>query len=223
MKAVTFSYDDGVEQDVRLMELLDRYGLRATFNLNLGSQDENDTFQKGDIRVRHLNRSDLPALYARHEVAGHTFTHAHLEKLEERAIREEIVRCQDGLAQLFGRNIYGMAYPYGTYDDRVVEIVRGSGVRYARTCVQTESFERPVDLLRLSTTCRHANPALLDLAETFIESKPEKPMLFYLWGHSYEFDEQRNWDLMEEFCRKIAGRDDVYYGTNCEVLLGISK
>ena len=34
MKAVTFSYDDGVTQDRRLIELLDKYGLKATFNLN---------------------------------------------------------------------------------------------------------------------------------------------------------------------------------------------
>ena len=33
-KAVTFSYDDGVSQDVRLIALLDKYGLKATFNLN---------------------------------------------------------------------------------------------------------------------------------------------------------------------------------------------
>ena len=34
LKAVTFSYDDGVTQDIRMINLLNKYGLKATFNLN---------------------------------------------------------------------------------------------------------------------------------------------------------------------------------------------
>ena len=223
MKAVTFSYDDGITQDIRLIELLDRYGLRGTFNLNLGRQKETDTFRKSDIIVKHLNVCDLTKVYAGHEVAGHTDTHAHLELLDDDAAREEVRRCQDGLQQLFGRQIYGMAYPFGTYNDRTVEILTEENVRYSRTCIQTEGFEVPVDLLRLPTTCRHANSNLLTLAREFVALQPEKPQLFYLWGHSYEFDEFRNWELIEEFCRIVSGHDDTYYGTNSEVLLGVSQ
>ena len=222
-KALTLSYDDGVEQDIRLIELLDRYGLRGTFNLNPGLQDENKTFQKTDITVKHLNLADLPKVYANHEVAGHTNTHVFLEKMDIPQMREEVVRCQDTLAQLFGREIYGMAYPYGTYDDRVVQVLKAEGIRYSRTCIQTENFELSNNLLLLETTCRHANPNLLKLAEDFVQLKPDKPQLFYLWGHSYEFDEFRNWDLIEEFCKIISGHDDVFYGTNSEVLLGLKQ
>lgn len=223
MKAVTFSYDDGVGQDIRLIEMFDRYGLRGTFNLNLGLQKESNTFVKSGIVVRHLNAEDLPKVYARHEVAGHTYTHAHLERLEEGAIREEITRCQDGLAQLFGREVLGMAYPYGTYDERVIRVAQEAGVRYSRTCVETEGFEAPADLLRLPATCRHANPRLLELARRFVETDPQTPQLFYLWGHSYEFDERDNWGLMEECCKILAGHEDIYYGTNSQTLLGISQ
>lgn len=222
LKAVTFSYDDGVEQDIRFIELLDRYGLRGTFNLNLGLQDPKNTFHKTNLIVRHLSRSDIPKVYANHEIAGHSMTHAHLEALDETAIREEIHACQDGLQQLAGRPVVGMAYPYGTYDDRVVKVAEELGVRYARTTIQSESFEVPCDLLRLTTTCRHANPRLLELAREFVESTPEGPQLFYLWGHTYEFDEFNAWELIEEFCRLVSGRDDVFYGTNSEVLLGES-
>lgn len=220
MKAVTFSYDDGIRQDIRLIEILDRYGLRGTFNLNLGRQKDSDTFVKSGIVVRHLEAAELPAVYAHHEVAGHTDTHVHLENLEEDAIRREITRCQDGLAQLFGREIPGMAYPYGTYDNRVVRIAGEAGVRWARTCEQTEAFAVPADLMRLPSTCRHANPRLLELARSFVEAKPQEPQLFYLWGHSYEFDERDNWALIEECCRILAGHEDIFYGTNSEVLLG---
>lgn len=220
MKAVTLSYDDGIAQDERLIELLDRYGLRATFNLNFGLQHSTNTFMKSGITVRHLSLSECVRVYANHEVAGHTNTHPHLERLDAQGIREEIVRCHDGLQQCFGRQVLGMAYPFGTYNDLVVEIAQEEGVRYARTCVETEGFDFPADLMRLASTCKHANPKLLTLAENFVALKPAKPQLFYLWGHSYEFDEDDNWDLMEAFCKIIAGHDDIYYGTNAETLLG---
>lgn len=219
MKAVTLSYDDGVAQDIRLIELLDRYGLRATFNLNPDRQRAEDVFSKPPITVRHLTMKELPGVYAHHEVAGHTCSHLHLEQAGEAAVREEIARCRDMLAQCFGREIAGMAYPYGTYTDRVVEIAREEGMRYARTCIQTERFDVPTDLMRLPTTCRHANPRLLELARAFVDSEPDTPQLFYLWGHSYEFDQFDAWPLIEEFCRIVSGREDIFYGTNSEVLL----
>lgn len=92
-------------------------------------------------------------------------------------------------------------------------------MRYARTCIQTERFDVPTDLMRLPTTCRHANPRLLELARAFVDSEPDTPQLFYLWGHSYEFDQFDAWTLIEEFCRIVSGREDIFYGTNSEVLL----
>lgn len=223
MKAVTLSYDDGIFQDIRLIEILDQYGLRATFNINLGRQKETDTFMKSGVMVQHINASELPKVYADHEVAGHTYMHVHLETLDDKAAREEIRRCHDGLQQLFSREIIGMAYPYGTYNDRTVELLQEEGVQYSRTCIQTERFDFPTDLLRLPTTCRHANIKLLDIAREFVTLKPDKPQLLYLWGHSYEFDEFNNWDLIEEFCRVVSGYDDIFYGTNSEVLLGVKQ
>ena len=209
MKALTFSYDDGVEQDIRLIEILDRYHLRGTFNLNPGLQSPEHTFQKGSVTVRHLPLAQLPEVYKNHEVAGHTNTHLHLEQLDDARLHEEIHR--------------GQAYPYGTYNDHVVDALREAGVRYARTTAQTESFKLPQDLLRMTTTCRHANAHLLDLARQFAAAKPDHPQLFYLWGHSYEFDQVDNWELIEEFCRIVSGREDIFYGTNAEVLPGVQE
>ena len=105
----------------------------------------------------------------------------------------------------------------------VVDALREAGVRYARTTAQTENFELPQDLLRMTTTCRHANAHLLDLARQFAAAKPDHPQLFYLWGHSYEFDQFDNWELIEEFCRIVSGREDIFYGTNAEVLPGVQE
>jgi hypothetical protein len=59
----------------------------------------------------------------------------------------------------------------------------------------------------------------MNLAEKFLNLKPDTPQLFYLWGHSYEFEANHNWDILEDFCRLVSGRTDVYYGTNAQVLL----
>ena len=139
-KAVTFSYDDGITQDIRLIEMFDRYGLRATFNLNPERQKESDTFLKSGIVIKHLNLCDLPRIYAGHEIAGHSCTHPHLEWMQEDEIRREIGECRDVLEQLFSRKVVGMAYPYGTYDDRVIRIAKEEGVRYSRTVEETEKF-----------------------------------------------------------------------------------
>lgn len=58
----------------------------------------------------------------------------------------------------------------------------------------------------------------MELAERFVSSTPYlEPWLFYLWGHSYEFDTDHNWDRIEAFCRYVSGKDDVWYATNIEI------
>jgi hypothetical protein len=84
----------------------------------------------------------------------------------------------------------------------------------------THSFDLPENLLIYQPTCHHSDAALMELTEKFIALTPDKPQVFYLWGHSYEFDVDNNWQLIEDFCRLIAGRANVFYGTNAQVLLG---
>ena len=60
---------------------------------------------------------------------------------------------------------------------------------------------------------------MFELAEKFVNLKPEKPQIFYIWGHAYEFDIHNTWDKFEEFCKIVSGKDDVFYGTNKEILL----
>ena len=57
------------------------------------------------------------------------------------------------------------------------------------------------------------------LGEEFIKLKPDTPKVFYIWGHSYEFDALNDWDMFEDFLRLISGKEDIFYGTNSEVLL----
>ena len=111
-----------------------------------------------------------------------------------------------------------MAYPYGTYNDQVVDILKSCGIVYARTVISTEKFSVPTDWLRMPATCHHNNPRLMELAKTFADTTySNSPKLFYLWGHSYEFDQNDNWNVIEDFASYMGGREDIWYATNIEV------
>ncbi|MDR1971629.1 MAG: polysaccharide deacetylase family protein [Treponema sp.] len=224
-KALTLSYDDGVEQDRRLVEILNRYHLKATFNLNSGIQTGANTWVNKDtggqeVLIKRMNVRGLAELYAGHELAVHSLTHPRLQNLDEATIRNELEQDKLNLERIFGTRVCGMAYPYGTYNDLVVKTVAVCGLRYGRGVISTYSFDIPGDLLVYQPTCHHADGRLLELAEEFIRLKSDKPQVFYLWGHSYEFDTGHNWQVIEEFCRLMANREDIYYATNAQALLG---
>jgi peptidoglycan/xylan/chitin deacetylase (PgdA/CDA1 family) len=220
LKAVTFSYDDGVAQDRRFVAILNKYGLKCTFNLNSGLQTGASHWIDRGVPISRMNVEGLKSLYAGHEIAVHTLTHPHLEDLDDDTIRNEIVQDKLNLERVFGCHVQGFAYPFGTYDKRVIGILKDCGIKYARTVQTTDGFDLQEDLLELKATCHHNSPSLMALAEEFVALKPSEPKLFYIWGHSYEFDVDGTWDMMDRFCACISGRDDIYYGTNSEVLLG---
>ena len=217
MKAVTFSYDDGVFQDRRLVEILNKYGLKCTFNINSG------LFGEGS---RTIMPEEMPELYKGHEVAVHGIKHALLTKLEK---DEDIINELEGdrkrLSEIMGYEIVGMAYAYGVYDDRVVDLIdKKTGVLYSRAVQSTRNFEIPADLLRLRPTVHHNDERLFELAEEFIAMKPDSPKMFYIWGHSYEFDQVEGaWERFEKFCELISGHDDIFYGTNSELSIEVHQ
>ncbi len=108
-----------------------------------------------------------------------------------------------------------MAYPYGAFDDTVVQALALAGICYSRTTICTEKFTIPEDWLRLNPTCHYKNPLLTELGSSFLALNPKmNPQMFYVWGHSYEFDQLDNWDVMDQFAQQMTGREDVWYATN---------
>lgn len=225
MKALTFSYDDGVTQDRRLVGLFNKYNLKATFNLNSGLLNEVRSIQVGGITVDHtkIKDTEVKELYQGHEVAAHTITHPSLPTLEEKDIITQVEEDRRKLSELAGYEVCGMAYPGGgvNNDDRVAEIIRKhTGVKYARTITSTGSFDIQDNLYRFNPTIFHRDwDKMEELVRTFIDLKPEKPTIFYIWGHSYEFDAKDEWALFEEYCKTLSNRDDIFYGTNKDILL----
>ncbi len=212
-RALTLSYDDGAIYDKRLIDIMNKNGLKGTFNINSGFLIDN--------AERELTNEQTVRLYLEsgNEVAVHGKKHLYLTELPSAMAVDEILNDRIALEEMFGTIVSGMAYAYGSYNDRIVGILKDCGIEYARTVVSTERFDIPNDWLRLPATCHHENPRLMELARSFVEDElvAKRPKLFYLWGHSFEFNRNNNWNVIEEFAEYIGNRSDIWYATNIEV------
>ena len=213
-KALTLSYDDGVRDDIRLIETMRKHGLCGTFNVNSGM------FGPEEEKKNRLSPSEVKALYSQTgiEAAIHGTLHPVWSAEEATTTLYDIFNDRLKLEELFGRPIRGGAYPYGAYNDRVVDQLRTCGIKYCRTTVSTENTQLPEDWLRLHPTCHHNNPKLMELAKKFIDREfPREPKMFYLWGHSYEFPRDNNWEVIEEFCELMGAAEGIWHATNTEI------
>ena len=209
--AVTFSYDDGNTADLRLIEIFNKYNLKATFNLVSGRLGHNTVVSEDDVKK----------YYVGHEVACHGQNHLHLERMPADIQLSEILEDRRALERVTGRLVRGMAYPYGTSDDDTVRAAKSCGIAYARDIRSTGGYSTPSDFMMWHPTCHHLDA--VPIAEKFVESATDKNQswmdggLLYIWGHSYEFDRNDNWDLIEKICSLVSGLGEVWYATNIEI------
>lgn len=219
-KALTLSYDDGVEQDIRLIEIMTKHGIKGTFNINSGLfAPEGTVYPPGQIH-RRMTKKEAYDLYLSNnmEVAVHAYYHPHLEVLTPQEITEEVLNDRIDIEKTTGKITRGMAYPYGSTSQQVVQCLKACGILYARTVDSTNNFQIAEDWLRLPATCHHNNPNLMQLAQQFVSYVASKePGLFYLWGHSYEFEQNNNWHVIEDFCEFMGNREEIWYATNIEI------
>ena len=208
-KALTLSYDDGREEDRKLISIFRKYGLKATFNLNSGLADTD---------LRRIGKNEWPELYAGFEIAAHTVTHPTISRCPLSFVVEEILKDREELEKVTGYPVRGLAYPNGSYTEDIVRMLPPLGISYARVVGNTDNFDIPEDFLRWKATCHH-NHNLLENADAFISfSKSQYLKLMYVWGHSYEFSQDDNWGLIEEFASRISGRNEIWYATNIEIV-----
>ncbi len=207
-KAVTLSYDDGVIQDRRLLEIMKKNGIKGTFNISSNW---------GGVGRRMTMEECIP-LYRAYgqEIAYHGAEHKMYHTLETAQVILDVLNDRIALENLTGDFILGGAYPYGSFNKDIKDILRLSGIKYSRTASSNNGFEIPTDWLEWTPTCHHDNPALMELTERFLANKPWMAQILYVWGHAYEFDDKNNWEVIEKFCERIKG-EPVWFATNGEI------
>lgn len=219
-RALTLSYDDATDQDFRLVELLKKYNVKATFNVSSGwLAKEGTEYPEGEVHRRMTEKQCIECYDPEVcEIAAHGYTHPWSCTLPTPMQMEQVLKDREKLEEMFGTIVTGMAYPYGMHDESLREILKYAGIKYCRTVHSTHGFDIPTDWLQLPATCHHDDPELFNLLDQFLgEARNDLSKLFYLWGHTFEFERNNNWDRMEEFLEKASGRDEIWYATNGEI------
>lgn len=210
-KAVTLSYDDGLTaKDKPLIELLTKYGVKATFNA---------------VSSFITDAAAAKELYEGHEIANHVKGHPNMgakntDGTYKISTEEAIKYISEGRSELetiFGKSVTGYAWPYsdpGRAD--ITQYLKDSGVSYARPVSTTNAFGLPADWMEWKATCHHDYLTRLK-SEFFGLADDGELKLFYVWGHAAEFKDDDNFYVMEDFLQELKERGNIWIATNIEV------
>ena len=224
-KAVTFSYDDGSKSDIKFLEIVNKYNLKGTFNL-VGSVLNDESHISVDFAKENI-------LGKGHEIANHGYKHRALNMIRTIEGIRDTLDSRLFLEKEFDTIIRGMAFPDRSVNKfispdaykRVKNYLEETDIAYARlTGGDNDKFELPEDWHNWVPTAHHDNPEIMNYIDKFVELNLlnlycacRTPRIFYLWGHSFEFESKNNWEHLEEICQKLSGREDVWYATNIEI------
>lgn len=217
-KAFHFTYDDGVLQDERFVSLLNRYGIKATFNLNsqLMQQEFSWTHPNG-MQVKRLSPERARRLYDGHEVASHTLTHPYMGELTDAELYRQLKADKENLEKLFGREVKGFAVPFDYYDERIARCAKACGFAYARTSDVSGDFRLCADHYHWKASIDHTDAKLMDFVERFLNTQEELAVCQIL-GHSYDLDAENLWGTIEEICAAVSKCKDIWFCTHAELV-----
>ena len=198
-KIFLLSFDDGTVWDPRLVELLNRYGIKGTFNLNSGLEDFVWNFDGFPVRRQIL--SEIGNLYNGHEIASHTLHHPRLDQLSPPQLRREVEEDADRLKAVFGLDEIGFGVPFTFCNEREVKIIRRL-VRYIRLSEFSDSFVLPEDEYHIPIHGLYNDADIREKLARFAQS--DLPVsLFVMAGHSYELEALGHWEHMEELLKLV--------------------
>jgi len=228
----TSSWDDGYVLDLRIADLLDRYGLKGTFYVCPHKQHA----------AEMLSATQIKNLSTRHRIGAHTITHPRLTEIPSDAASREIRASKEWIEEITGMACVTFCYPYGATNESVRDIVKNAGFSDARTTqdlrfASSDPLLQPVSLqiipfpLRISTrplwkvldplaplrsryrrlrtmgVPHAAMTSWLSLATYLYDYALTKQQpFFHLYGHSREVEKYRMWGDLELFLRHVAER-----------------
>jgi len=144
---ITVSVDDGSPQDLRSAELLQKYGLQATFYIPATNPEH--AVMPPD-HIRELSR--------RFEIGSHTYNHKALGSLSDEQAWAEIRDGRKWLEDLLGEPVTSFCYPQGRFNRRTPGLVKRAGFLGGRTChFNVHTFPADPFLWGVSThACDHS-------------------------------------------------------------------
>lgn len=198
-KYFLLSFDDGTVHDKKLVQLLNKYHIPGTFNLNSGLEDFVWEFEGNPVVRQKL--SETVEQYRGHEIASHSLTHPRLDSLYPPRLRREVEEDCAALKRIFGVQELGFGVPFTVCGEREIRIIRRF-VRYIRLSEYGTSFELPPDPYHIPIHALYNDP---DVREKIAEfARNELPdSLFVLAGHSYELEFLHHWEEMESLLQYI--------------------
>jgi peptidoglycan/xylan/chitin deacetylase (PgdA/CDA1 family) len=220
-KYVTISIDDGHPTDLRTVDLLNKYALKATFYVP-GANEERALLSLAQMR-------DIDRQF---EIGGHTLNHKCLTRIPAERVGPEISDGKKFLEDTLGHEVISFCYPWGKFNDRVGRQVAEAGFLGARTCRYFQNdFPKNPFCWDIST---YANtyPAYVQLRHCFLEYNfagaynyvtkfrarvpwvsqfmcalddvSREGGIAHLYFHSWEIDKNGQWGELEALFKTIA-------------------
>ena len=214
MKYFVFAIDDGTIYDTKVIEIFDRYNIRATFNLNSGLQDF--VWYKEDLPVRRLDLYKYKDIYNNHEVASHSLTHPYLTNMSDDEVYHEVKEDVDNIERIFDRKVTSFSFPFDGFDERTINIIKGVGISNIILPEIDDSFKFPSDLLHIRVTSWNIDDAL-EKVDRFIKDKNAE--LFVHLSHSYDYEFDHSYDKLEKLCRLVTSQEDIKIITIGEIVV----
>ena len=201
-------WDDGVNNDAPLADLLRKYRAKATFNIPIHpSQPDRQARKIGKPKKPNglLPFDEMKDVYKGFLVGGHSMTHPCLSKTTPDVLQRELVESKTFIRDFFGQERCGFAYPCGDYNDTVKQAVRDAGYLYARTTLNVDGALPLSDPMELHPHCHFQSP---DFWKKY-EAVRELDDIFYFWGHSYEIINETMWQLFDARVERISADPDA--------------
>ena len=219
----TTSWDDGNKLDMKLASLMSKYKIKGTFYIPI------------NWKYRSLSDKDIKKLSMKFEIGSHSFSHKDMRKLDSKELYSEIIMSKSTLEKMIKTEIRSFAYPFGHFNDKIVDAVKKSGFLYARTAreLQTDfSKDNLKSDITISLMNRHRGVFLFkniissltnklkweEVARELLLDVQKKNGVFHLQGHSWEIENEGNWDSLIQFFDMVSKLDDVNFVSNGDLV-----
>jgi hypothetical protein len=235
----TVSWDDGYPDDLRVAEIMARYGIKGTFHVPLRNREG----------LPVMTPENLRQLATLHEVSSHTFSHCYLNTLSITEAEREISSGKAALEDALGHPVSGFCYPGGKYSRAHVALVKKLGFSYARSCenfrtdLEFDKFTMPTTLqvyphqrlvyfrnflskghwqhrTALFSKLMRSNDLLNRMVVCFhVAQVNSSSSIVHFWGHSWELDKIGGWNVLKLFFQYVAEQPEIIKLENRELAM----